>query len=415
MDTTLAIVVLCILVVLSGMFSAVEAAFLTLSKLRVRKLVKQNKKYSHLVKKIKEDPNRLLITILIGNNIVNISASAIATALAIQHFGSLGVSIATGVMTLLLLTIGELFPKSLAIHHAEGISLYTAGPMLMFQTLILPLVLLFELMTKRLIGDMASARPTVTEDEIKTFAEIGEEVGTIYKEEREMIHNILDLNDIQVKEIMTPKIKIFSMDANMKLSQAMDSLIASTFSRVPLFDGNQDNIVGVLSIRDTMKYMRIKKKDPMLKDIASEPLVVPASKMIDELLREMQEKIKPIAVVVDEYGTLCGLVTLEDILEEIVGEIYDEKEPLKQNIKKLNKNCYAVKGETELEEFNKKFKSNIELNNGFGTISGYVLNELGKIPEEGQELDLPEVRLTVDKVRKNRIVLLKAARQHPKQ
>ncbi len=409
MDLTIGLLVLAVLTLLSAFFSSVEAAFLSLNRLKIRRLVESKKKNAGIVKELKDDSHRLIITLLVGNNLVNIGASALATALAIAIFGSVGIGIATGIMTVVVLIVGEILPKTIAMRHPEKLCLAVARPIKLLKTLMYPVIVVLDFITRKLMGGLGKgeAKPLITEEELKTFVEIGEEVGSIEADEREMIHNIFRLNDIEAREIMTPKINMESLDGELTLRSALGFIIRSRHSRIPVYEGNPDKIIKILNIRDTLRFMKDQNLDIKLRNIGNEPLFVPETKDVDELLREMQRTINHIAVVVDEYGVVSGVVTIEDILEEIVGEIYDETDIIEKNIVRLDRRTFKVKGETPVEELNRMIKTDIPLTNGYDTISGYILKAAGRIPEPGEELDIDGLKITIESIENNRIVQVK--------
>ncbi len=404
MDITTGVVALSLLIVLSGFFSGIEAAFLSLNRLKIRRLVDSRKKNADVVKRLKDDMHRLIITLLIGNNLVNIGASAIATALAIEVFRSAGVGIATGVMTFVILIFGEIVPKSFAIQHAEKICLLFSRPIMMLQKVLYPVIAVFDFLTKKITrGGRTGKKPEITEDELKSFVEIGEKAGTIESDERKMIHNIFRLNDLEARDVMTPKINMKTVNGESSLRDILDFVMQSRHSRLPVYDKNPDSITGIIVVRELLNRLKNQELDMRVKDMALPALFVPETKKIDELLREMQKKIQHLAIVVDEYGVICGLVTIEDILEEIVGEIYDESDLIEENVIKIDKNTSRVKGETSIEELNRILKTDIPVSDGYDTISGYVLKHAGRIPKEGEVFDLPEFRIHITRVENNRI------------
>jgi len=413
MDMTIGIIALAFLIVLSGLFSGVEAAFLSLTKIKIRRLVELKKKNANIVGQLKDDSHKLIITLLIGNNLVNIGASAIATAVAIDIFESAGVGIATGVMTFMILVFGEIIPKSLAIQHAQSICLVVARPVRFLEKILYPLIVIFNFITRKLMGRMAKGKkqPEITEEELRSFVEIGAEAGTIESDEREMIHNIFRLNDLEVREIMTPKINMQTIDGDSFLRNVLDYLTSSRRSRIPVYQGAPDKIIGIIIVRELLSKIKDQNFDIPIRDLMRPALIVPGTKKVDDLLKEMQKKIQHISIVVDEYGVVTGLVTIEDILEEIVGEIYDESDLIEQNILKLDKSTSRVKGETSIDELNRVLKVDLEMSNGYDTISGYVLKEVGRIPNQGEKIELPEFTVHIDKVKDNRIAELKLVRK----
>ena len=407
MSLELNLIILGVLVLLSGCFSGTEAAFLSLSNLKVNHLAASKK--GKLVKKLKDKSHSLIITLLIGNNLVNIGASALATAIAIDMFGSKGVGIATGVMTFIVLVVGEIVPKNLAILHAEAVCTITARPVYILQKLLYPAIAVFDFLSRRIMGSfgIGKEKPIVTEEELRSFVEVGGEIGSIEKEEKEMIQNIFRLNDLEVREIMTPRINVQSVDPRVKLEDILDMVTEARHSRFPVIQEKPEKVTGILNIKDTLSRIREGRTRVLVRSLAKRPFFVPESKKVDVLLREMQKKVQHIAIVVDEYGQWSGLVTIEDILEEIVGEIYDETDLIEENVLKLNKRTAKVKGETSIEELNKKLKTRLATEDGYDTVSGYVLKHAGRIPKEKEVLELPDLCVEILSVKENRIALLK--------
>jgi putative hemolysin len=413
MDLTLGFILLGIFIILSGFFSGVEAAFLSLNNLKIRRLIEKKEKNAEIVKELKDDSHKLIITLLVGNNVANIGGSALATAISLQIFGSdavgLATAVATGVMTFIILITGEIVPKSIAIQHSKRICLLIARPIRNLKTLLFPIIITLDFITKRLMGKMAKSqkRPLITEEELKTFVEIGEEAGSIDKDEKEMIHNIFKLDDQEAREVMTPKINMITIDGNLTLGASLDFIASSRYSRIPVIEDENENISKILNIKDILVFIKDQNLDIKIKDLAKEALIIPETKPIDDLLKEMQNKRRQLSIVVDEYGVVTGLVTIEDILEEIVGEIYDENDIVDENIKQLDKKNFIVKGETPIDEINKTLEFDINADNGFDTISGYILKEHGNIPKENEEINLPKFKVIVNSVENNRIVNMK--------
>jgi len=414
-NITIGFIILGVLIILSGVFSGVEAAYLALSNLRIRRLIKKKKRNAEIVRDLKEDAHKLIITLLIGNNLVNIGASAIATALALSYFGSdrvgLATSVATGIMTFMILVFGEIIPKSKAIQHCETVCLKFARPLKILKITLYPMVVSFDFITRHLAGTGSSDKPLITEEELKSFVEIGEESGTIEKEEKEMIQNIFKLNDIEVREIMTPKIKMIAIDGGHSLGDEIEFILSSRHSRLPLYKETSDNITGVLHVTDIIHHIKDQNYTVRLNDIARKPYIVPETKLADDLLNEMKQNRTHIAIVVDEYGVTAGIVTIEDVLEEIVGEIYDETDIVESKIKSIDKKTARVQGETSIEEINKKMNMHLDMTNGYDTVSGYILKILGRIPNQGEFVELPEFLATVEKIEENRIVQVKISKK----
>jgi Mg2+/Co2+ transporter CorB len=331
------IILLIVLLFLSAFFSGSETALVSISRLRVRHLVKHRKPGSKELKKLKEDPKRLLITILIGNNLVNVSASALATLIAMDIFKSNAVSYAIGIMTFLILVFGEITPKSFATYHNRKIALLVAKPILFLSVILYPLVIVFDgiaLFFMKIFGWGRKKKPVVTEAEIKSIVELGEDVGAIKKAEEVLIKNVFRFDDVEVEDIMTPKEKIFSLDAEKKLREVMPLILRKHYTRIPVYRDYPENIMGVISKNDILRCYANRKTDVPLRKIMKHIFYILDKRTIDVLLKQFLSKNIHLAVVMDENHVLRGIVTLEDVLEELVGEITDEKEIEHLKIKK---------------------------------------------------------------------------------
>ncbi len=378
------------------MFSGIEIAFFSLSDIKVRNLVEKKVKNAKAVKKLKDNPERLLITILIGNNVVNIGAASFATVVATNLFGSSGVGIATGVMTFLVLVFGEITPKTIANTKNEKISLMTARPLLLLMYILYPIIWVLELITKfiaKLTGGEENA--IVSEEELKTMAKVGVEEKAIEKYEGEIISKVFELNDITASDIMTVKSEMEILDSELELCEALPIIAKSPFSRIPIYKDEKYNIVGVVYTKDILKEGskcivnpdKYDDRDLKLSDVCRKPLFVPGQRLINDLLKDFQKKHIQLALVVDESGGLIGLVTLEDILEELVGEIIDETDIEKELIKRLDKKNILVDSMTEIEDINDFFNVKIKAPRK-EFISKYLLENFGKIPKVGDEIEI---------------------------
>ncbi|MDD3263323.1 MAG: hemolysin family protein [Candidatus Nanoarchaeia archaeon] len=392
------IIILLILVLMSAFFSGMETAFVSISKLRVKYLVKKNFKNALLLEKLKSDPNKLLILILLGNNVVNIGASAVATSLAIDYFGNYGVGIATGLMTFFILVFGEIAPKSYCTVHAEKIALKLSPIVNVLSKIFSPFVFFFSKITQ-FFNKVSNnnKKPLITEDELMNIVNIGEEIGTIRKDEKEMIKNIFNFNDIEVSNVMVPRSEIFAIDINNDIGDVIDQIINMGYSRIPVYDSDLDDLKGVLFVKDIIG----KKEDTPIAKIMRDPIIIPSNRKLNDIFYDMNNKKIHIAFVVDEYGTIVGLVTIEDLLEEIVGEIYDETDIIENEIVKT-KRGYIVNGLVEISEICEKTNIKIE-GEDFKTISSYLLDSIGYLPKENENFELNGYKFYIKDVNHNRI------------
>ena len=394
------ILILSIVLLLSSFFSSSEIALISINKSKIKQLVMQKRKGSETLRKLRERPHKLLINIAIANNIVNIFGASFATAIAIDLFGSKGVGIATGVMTFLILTFGEIIPKTLAVKHTEKVALIAAKPLYILEIIFNPIIKLFELIAKSFTGK--GKGDEITEGEIKTMVSLGQEEGAINKIEEEMIHKIFKFDDIHAWEVMTPRTEIIALNIDSTQKDILDTVKGSGFSRIPIFKEDIDKIVGILYVKDLIKYIKGKRKIS-LKNVMRPALFVPKHKKIDTLLKEFQNKKIHIAMVVEEHGGIEGLVTLEDLLEEIVGEIFDETDSEEKLIKKVGKNKYLIKGSTELDIINKKLKLSLEEREDSNTIGGLILDHLERIPKKNDKTEIDNIKIKIKKVDRQRI------------
>jgi len=337
MELAYKIILLIVLLFFSAFFSSSETALVSISRLRVRHLVKQGKPGAKILKKLKDDPKRLLITILIGNNLANVSASALATLVAIDIFKNNAVSYAIGIMTFLILVLGEITPKTFASYHNRRFSLFVARPIYFLSVVLYPFVVIFDwvaIFFMNIFGWGKKNKPVVTEAEIKTIVELGEDVGAIKKTEEILVKNVFRFDDVEVQDIMVPKGKIFSLDAERKLKDVTPMLLKKHYTRIPVYRRDPENIMGVINKSDILKCYVNKKTNTPLRKIMKRVFYILDTRKLDVLLKQFLSKNIHLAVVMDSNHKLRGIVTLEDVLEELVGEIVDEKEIEALKIKK---------------------------------------------------------------------------------
>lgn len=403
---TAQIIILLALLVLSGFFSGSETAIIATSEAKVRNLVDQKKRGAKVLKMLKEDPHRLLITILIGNNLVNIGASVLATVIFTKLLGDSGLGIATGVMTFLVLVFGEITPKSFATKYSAQMSLMVARPLYILQIIFSPIIWILDKIVKVLIKWMGSdvREEQISEEEIKAFIDMGAEKGSIEKRERELLKNVLQFNDIEVEEVMTPRVSIETLPIESTLQEAIDFAIQKSHSRIPVYKDTIDNIVGIITIKDILMLSEKYNDNKKLENLElKKPLIVPVSKKIDVLFREFQKARTHLAIVIDEYGGTAGLVTLEDLLEEIVGEIIDESDIEEMPISAVSDYEIEAHGVTKLEDINDYLGIKLH-GNEKEPISALILDKLHRFPREGEIVKFPHAKVKVLKMHDNQIM-----------
>ncbi|HDL15237.1 MAG TPA: HlyC/CorC family transporter [Euryarchaeota archaeon] len=399
------IFILFVLLVLSGFFSASETAFISIRKPRIKKLASKGDSRAETILRLLEMPNRVISTILVGNNIVNISASAIATSIAIKYFGSTGIGIATGIVTFYVLLFGEIIPKSYAAYNAERYCLLAAKPVSALVTLLYPLVLFLTFISKRIVrlfGGEVTFSPYATEEDLKLMLEFSEEEGFIETGEREMISSVFEFGETTVREIMVPRVDMKCLSIDASYEDARKLILKTGHSRIPMYEENIDNIVGILYAKDLLKYMNGRRRVRLV-DILRDPIFVPENKKLDDLLKEFQMKKIQIAIVVDEYGGTAGMVTIEDILEELVGEIMDEYDREEIPINKINDREAIVDARINIKDVNEALGLNLDYSE-FDTVGGLVFNTIGEIPGVGDEIKINGVTIRVEKMRGRRIL-----------
>ena len=399
------IIVLIILLVLSGFFSMSETALMALSKIRIRHMVEDGVKGAKLVEKLTEDPNKLLGAILIGNNIVNILASSLATTLFVSSVGPSGVGIATGVMTVLVLIFGEITPKSIAKQKSEQVSLRVSKPISIMVKLFKPFIGIFTFISSGFIrllgGDPKASEPFITEEELKTMVGVSEEEGVLEDVEKEMIFNVFDFADSQAKDVMVQRVDIVAVDSNATYEEVLDVIKTEQFSRIPVYNQTIDDIVGILYVKDLIIAGQ-NKNGFKVTDYMREPYYTFEFKKIKELFNEMKKTRNHISVVLDEYGGTVGIVTIEDLIEEVFGDIEDEYDDYENEIEVIKEDEYVVDGSAKLDDISELIGVNME-SEEFDSVGGLIIGELGRFPENKEEVNLNNIRFVVEEVDKNRI------------
>lgn len=392
---------------LSGFFSSSEVALISITRAKVRTLVNEGRKGAEALAKLKEYPEHILITILIGNNVVNVAAASIATAIAIERFGDAGVGIATGVVVILMLVFGEIGPKTYASRYTDRLALFTAPPILAMTRALAPLLWAYDRMGERFSLKSGVTEPSITEEEIKEWIDVGEEEGTIEEEERQMLYSVFKFGDTTAREILTPRVDVVMIEDTSSLETAINLFNETGLSRLPVYHDQIDNIVGVLNIKDVFAA-EFSKKQTSIRELMYDAYFVPESKMIDELLKEMQLRKVHMVIVLDEYGGFAGVVTVEDILEELVGEILDEFDEEEPTIQKLGEGVYRVDAQVWVEHLNEELGISLPIGESYETVGGLLFTILGHIPLRGEVVKLESgITLAVMQMRGRRIVKVK--------
>lgn len=394
---------------MSGFFSSAETALMTLSKIRVRRMVEDNVKGADTVDKLIKSPSKLLSAILIGNNVVNIGASALATSLAIDIYGNKGVGIATGIMTLLVLIFGEITPKSLAAQNSEKVAL-KVSKFIYFLTIVLnPIIVFLTRLTNMFIrllgGNVDTDKPFITEEELKTIVSVSHEEGVLEVEEKDMIYNVFEFGDSRARDVMTNRTDMIAVEIDSSYQDVIDIFKQEQFSRIPVYENTTDNIIGVLYVKDLL-FIEENKDEFNLRKYIREPYFTYEFKPTTELFEEMRTNRSHMAIVLDEYGGTDGLITIEDLIEEIVGDIEDEYDKEENDIEVIKEDEYLVCGNVKIEDINDMIGTSIE-SEDFDSIGGFVMGVLGKLPEAGETVEYNNIKFIVEIFEKNRIEKLR--------
>ncbi|MCX2817768.1 hemolysin family protein [Haladaptatus sp. F3-133] len=400
-----------LLMILSAFFSSSEIAMFSLERHRIDSLAEGEEASAATLESLRENPHRLLVTILVGNNVVNIAMTSIATALfAIYVPGGLAVLLTTVIISVLVLVFGESAPKSYAVENTEEWALRIARPLQASQYVMYPAVVFFDHLTRgvnRFTGGRSDIETSyVTRDEIEGLLRTGEEEGVIEEDEREMIQSVFRFTNTIAKEVMTPRLDVVSVTADASLDEVLQTCVENDVTRVPVYRDNLDNIVGIVDIRDIIPAL---ETDATPADIVEPTLHVPETKEIDDLLRELQDERIHLAIVIDEFGSTKGLVTVEDIVEEIVGEIFETEE--EEPIERIDDGTITVKGEVNLDEVNEELGIDLPEEGEFETVAGFIYNRMGRLVEEGETVVDQGVTLTVEETENTRILRVRVEKE----
>ena len=399
------LIILIILLMLSAFFSSAETALTTVNRIRIRSLADDGSKRAKTVLKITDNSGKMLSAILIGNNIVNVAAASITTSLAYSLGGS-AVAIANAVITIAILLFGEITPKTTATIHAEKLALIYAPIISIFMKIMTPVIFIINGLSNAVLLllriDPNAKNQTMTENELRTIVDVSHEDGVIESDEKEMIYNVFDLGDAKAKDVMVPRVHVTFADVNTTYEELIEIFREDKFTRLPIFEDSTDNVIGTINMKDLLLFDNTKEFH--IRDILREAYFTYEYKNISELLVEMREASFNIAIVLDEYGDTAGLITLEDILEEIVGEIRDEYDENEEDfIKEIGEREYMIEGSTNLDDLNDRLDLQLE-SEDYDSLGGFIIEHLDRLPEEGDSITTEDgLRLVVESLDKNRI------------
>ena len=397
------------LLVLSALFSSSETALTTVNRIRIRTLAGQGDKRAMTLLAVLQNPEKMLSVILIGNNVVNLYASSLATTVTLSLFGSKLVGVATGILTLAVLVFGEVAPKTMASRNAEQIALRAAGPVKCLMWLFTPLVFvvnnLARLVMKLFGADRPGKRELMTAEELRTIVQVGHEDGVIENSERKMIDNVFDFGDRNARDIMIPRIDMTCIDVEADYDELMEVVREEKYTRIPVYKESADTIVGILNIKDLL--FRAQDKPFRIAELMRKPLFTYEQKKTSELMVEMRKNYTNLAIVLDEYGVTAGMVTMEDILEEIVGEIRDEYDrDEEKSIRRIAPNTYLIEGNVKIDDVNEVLQLHLA-SEDYESIGGYVLEQLEHFPKEGECVTKGGISFTVTRMEQTRIAEVK--------
>ena len=408
------IIAIIILLFLSAFFSSTETAFTSLSSIQIETLAEKRGRRGKLIKKILKKPAKFLTTVLTGNNLVNVTISVLSTKITLALFGDAVIGIMTGILTLMLLIFGEVVPKNIALAHNERVAVFTVPLINIFIIIFSPFVFIISFISRFITKKISKKqKDPITTDAILRLVKYADAKGILEDYETEMVHAVFRLGQQNISSIMTYRTEVFSLEKNSLLKDVMRDINSKGFSRIPVFDANPENIVGIVLVKDLVKRVSNSPEDVSLiklSDIMIPPFFIPVTKKIREALFIMQKEKRTMAIVLDEYSGLAGILTMEDIVEEIVGELYDERDSLEsEKITPLSDNTYFVQGNALISTVNDRLRINLPIGRLSQTIGGYVIDELGRIPKKKEKISFEKVILTVNSVSVTKINSIIAA------
>ncbi len=403
--TNFMILAIIILLLLSAFFSSAETALTTVNRIRIRSLADDGNKSAVIILKILDNSSKMLSAILIGNNIVNIAVSSLTTILAQTIWGNYAVTIATAVLTVLVLIFGEITPKTMATLKAEALALKYARVIYGLMWILTPVIIIINILSKGVMAifriDPNEKKDTITETELRTIVDVSHEEGVIESDEREMINNVFDFGDNRAKDVMIPRIDMSVIDVNCSYDELLKVFKEDKYTRFPVYSDSPDNIIGIINVKDILLYKS--DEDFNMKNYLRQPYFTYEHKNLSDLMIEMKKASVNITIVLDEYGAATGMITLEDLIEEIVGDIrdeydYDEEDPLTA----LNENEYIVEGQMNLDDFNDDLGTKLT-SDDYDSVGGFIMERLDRMASVGDTVETEEVTLVVEQMEKNRI------------
>ncbi len=412
---SLSLILMVAFLVFSAFFSSSEAAFLSLQKTRIAHLVSTGVPGARRVANMIGQPERLLSTILLGNNLVNVAFTALVTAVIVERLGDArGIIVSTAVGTVILLLLGEILPKTIAIRNSERVAFWYAQPLKWIETLMWPLVIVLQWTTNRansIFGGGLSVGRSITEGEFRTLIDIGEAEGTFEPDEAEMLENVFRFGDRQVREVMTPRPEIIPVERGATLREFLYIYAQDTHTRFPVYKGEVDDIIGIISVKDVLRAMSVRDLDynDSVTDVIRDAFYVPETKRIAELFAEMRLSGNQMAMAIDEYGGLAGLVTLKRLTEEVVGPVGEEGEAPEEEYETIDENTFQVEGGMSIDEANDELFINLP-EGGFDTVAGFVLDALGHIPTQGEQFEYQSLKFEITQMNNLKIETIKVTR-----
>ena len=409
MSLAISLVTLVFLVVMSAFFSSSETAFLSLSKIKMRQMLKENKKAAAPVVKLKQNTDNLLTLILVGNNFVNTFASSLATSVALGFFGESGVGLATAVMTVLIIIFGEILPKSFAANNPEKLSIFLAKPLSLLKIILKPITFIFSAFSKMISKFVETFQknplPSVTEEELKTLIEVGDEEGTLEDGEKEMLYKIFEFTDLRVRDILRHRSFVKAIDSKANYEETLSKFIESGYSRLPVFKDDLETILGTIHYKDVL-YFSGPKLNFTAEKIVRKALFIPETISVVTLLMRFRTEKHTFAVVVSEHGNVEGIVTTDDVLKAVFGRITDEynSKTIKpeERIRVTGKREFLIPGDMSLNDVNRIFSTDLE-SEDFDSLGGWLLEQFGYLPENGEKLKIGSTTFTVEDVGSRRI------------